>query len=109
MDVRSSICLRAGLGRRIASICILSILAFFLSYSPFLFSSSPFFAANSQVCWSAFFFFFLLPACSLRLAWHGQVTLLCLRCVSLCRSLRPQSSYHCEASARTLVMLDLDG
>ena len=40
-------------------------------------------------------FFCFLPACSLRLALHGQITLLYLRCVSLSRRLSPQSSSLC--------------
>ena len=52
-----------------------------------------------------------LPACSLRSALRGQVTLLCLQCVPLFRSFFTTElvSFFCEASARALVVLGVDG
>ena len=66
------------------------------------------FTANRVGVLACVFCFFL--ACSLRLVLHSQITPLYLQCLYLSRSLWPQSSSLLEeASARTLLVLDVDG
>lgn len=65
---------------------LLNICFFQKKKSSFLFIFSfffvCFFTASSLVCWLAHFC--PLPACSLRFALHGQITLLCLKlCISV--------------------------
>ena len=72
---------------------------------PFLFTfhSSVYFYFKLIVVLACMFLF--LPACSLRLALHGQITLLRLQCVPLSYFVTAELVY---APARTLVVLDVD-